>query len=262
VEYARAHWISGGLLLLSFLPPHRRPLGYVFQGPSLFPHLSVRRNLEYGLKRLPAVARRVSLEHAVELLDLGPLLQRKPHQLSGGEQQRVAIARALAVSPELLLMDEPLAALDQTRREEILPYLESLHRELGFPLLYVSHARDEVVRLSDHLLLMEQGRVRTSGPVAELFSSLEHDLAHRTATIPGPACAAGVKRESGLEPRAKGTAWPLFQHGESGPKENPAPMARAELGGERYWCREKREKGVNGPGRCRAMLTLSSRRLR
>jgi molybdate transport system ATP-binding protein len=161
-----------------FLAPHKRPLGYVFQEPSLFDHLSVRQNLEYGLKRLPCGVGKVSLDQAVSLLGIGHLLERKPHQLSGGEQQRVAIARALAVSPAMLLLDEPLAALDMTRKQEILPYLESLQRELDIPMLYVSHSRNEVARLADHLVLMEAGRVQAVGAVGELFSRLDLPLAH------------------------------------------------------------------------------------
>ncbi len=161
-----------------FLAPHRRPVGYVFQEPSLFDHLSVRRNLEYGLKRLPSGVGKVSLDQAVSLLGIGHLLDRKPHQLSGGEQQRVAIARALAVSPAMLLLDEPLVALDMTRKQEILPYLESLQRELDIPMLYVSHSRNEVARLADHLVLMEAGRVQAVGAVGELFSRLDLPLAH------------------------------------------------------------------------------------
>ncbi|MCU7938957.1 MAG: molybdenum ABC transporter ATP-binding protein [gamma proteobacterium symbiont of Bathyaustriella thionipta] len=164
------------------LPPHQRPVGYVFQEPSLFAHLNVRRNLEYGLKRLPEAMRKVSLQHAVELLGIGHLLARKPHQLSGGEQQRVAIARALAVSPAMLLMDEPLAALDMIRKREILPYLESLHRELDIPVLYVSHSREEVARLGDNLVLLEAGRVQAKGTVSELFSRLDLALAHGPET--------------------------------------------------------------------------------
>lgn len=160
-----------------FLPPHKRPLGYVFQEPSLFSHLTVRANLQYGRKRLREGERKVSLERAVELLGIGALLDRRPHQLSGGEQQRVAIARALAVSPSLLLLDEPLAALDLKRKHEILPYLESLHRELRIPVLYVSHSRDEVARLADHLVLLEAGRVQATGRVSELFSRLDLPLA-------------------------------------------------------------------------------------
>ncbi len=114
-----------------WLPTHKRQLGYVFQEASLFDHLNVRQNMEYGLRRLPPGRRRVSLDQAVELLGLGALLARMPHTLSGGERQRVAIARALAASPRLLLMDEPLAALDAARKAEVLPYLERLQREPG-----------------------------------------------------------------------------------------------------------------------------------
>jgi len=160
-----------------FVAPHRRPIGYVFQEPSLFAHLDVRGNLDYGLRRLRRKARQDSLQQAVELLGIGHLLARQPQQLSGGEQQRVAIARALAVSPALLLLDEPLAALDRERKNEILPYLDSLQRELGLPMLYVSHSRDEVARLADHLILMGDGRVQHSGPVAELFARLDLALA-------------------------------------------------------------------------------------
>ena len=160
-----------------FLPTHRRPLGYVFQEASLFPHLSARGNLEYGMKRVGSAMDRQALEQAVALLGIGHLLDRRPHQLSGGERQRVAIARALAVQPRLLLMDEPLAALDLQRKQEILPYLERLHDRLEIPVLYVSHSPDEVARLADTVVLMEQGRVRAAGPVAEVFSRLDLSLA-------------------------------------------------------------------------------------
>jgi len=161
-----------------FLAPHKRALGYVFQEPSLFAHLNVQRNVEYGLKRLKGQEKKVSLDKAVELLGIGQLLKRRPHQLSGGEQQRVAIARALAVSPRMLLLDEPLAALDQQRKQEILPFLESLHRELDIPVLYVSHSRQEVARLADHMVLLIDGRVQATGAVTELFSRLDLALAH------------------------------------------------------------------------------------
>ena len=157
----------------TFLPSHRRPLGYVFQEASLFAHLDVRRNLEFGLRRVPAGERKVSLEQAIELLGIGHLLQRRPDSLSGGEKQRVGIARALAVSPRLLLMDEPLAALDLARRQEILPYLEKLHDELDIPLLYVSHAPDEVARLADHIVVMDQGRALAAGPLGETLARLD-----------------------------------------------------------------------------------------
>jgi molybdate transport system ATP-binding protein len=161
-----------------FVPPHRRPLGYVFQEASLFAHLSVRRNLEYGVKRLPKAGSKVSLQQAIELLGIEHLLERKPDRLSGGERQRVAIARALAVSPKLLLMDEPLAALDLNRKQEILPYIETLHKELDIPVIYVSHSPDEVARLADHLVLLEAGRVRASGAISDMLTRLDLPLAH------------------------------------------------------------------------------------
>lgn len=129
-----------------WLPTHMRPLGYVFQEASLFSHLSVMGNLRYGLKRLSDDQHK-SLDQVIELLGIEHLLDRKPDRLSGGERQRVGIARALAVRPRILLMDEPLAALDLQRKQEILPYLERLHEELAIPVLYVSHSPDEVARL-------------------------------------------------------------------------------------------------------------------
>lgn len=162
----------------TFLEPHKRPLGYVFQEASLFPHLNVRRNLEYGFKRISANERRIDFEQAVSLLGLARLLDRDPANLSGGERQRVAIARALLTSPRLMLMDEPLAALDQQSKAEILPYLEQLHEELDMPMLYVSHAPDEVARLADTLVLMEAGRVRGSGPIADMLTRTDLPLAH------------------------------------------------------------------------------------
>jgi len=161
--------------------PHGRGLGYVFQEASLFDHLSVRGNIDYGLKRTPAARRKVALEQAVELLGIAPLMDRKPHALSGGERQRVAIARALATSPRLLLMDEPLAALDAERKAELLPYLEQLQRTLDIPMLYVSHAIDEVARLAGHLVLMQDGRVRAQGDTHALIVRLDLPLAHGDA---------------------------------------------------------------------------------
>jgi molybdate transport system ATP-binding protein len=157
----------------TFLPAYRRPLGYVFQEASLFPHLSIRRNLEYGMKRVAPAARKVSLEQAIDLLGIGHLLERKPDSLSGGERQRAGMARALAVSPRILLMDEPLAALDLARKQEILPYLEKLHDELDIPLLYVSHVPDEVARLADHIVVMDAGRAVASGPLTETLARLD-----------------------------------------------------------------------------------------
>lgn len=155
-----------------YLPTHRRPIGYVFQEASLFPHLSVLENLRYGLKR-NVHARPADMEAAIALLELTPLLDRNPAHLSGGERQRVAIARALAVRPRLLLMDEPLAALDYARKQEILPYLERLHDSLEIPLLYVSHAPDEVARLADHIVMLQAGRVLAQGPLLETLGQLD-----------------------------------------------------------------------------------------
>lgn len=160
----------------AFVPTHRRAIGYVIQEAALFPHLSVRGNLDYGLQRVPAAQRRIALERAVELLGIGALMARRTPTLSGGERQRVAIARALATSPRLLLMDEPLAALDAARKAEVLPYLDALHRELALPIVYVSHSIDEVARLADHLVLMQSGRVHAEGPVAEMLARLDLPL--------------------------------------------------------------------------------------
>jgi molybdate transport system ATP-binding protein len=156
-----------------FLHTHERPIGFVFQEASLFPHLTVRRNLEFGLARTTPDRRRVTFAEVADLLGVTGLLDRRPDGLSGGQRQRVAVARALLTSPELLLMDEPLASLDQASKLEILPYLERLHDELAMPVLYVSHAADEVARLADHLVLLDAGRVRASGPLADLRARLD-----------------------------------------------------------------------------------------
>lgn len=161
----------------TFLPVHRRPLGYVFQEASLFAHLNVRKNLAFGLQRIQSDARRITLEQAVEWLGIEHLLERMPHRLSGGERQRVAIARALLTSPRLLLMDEPLSALDTNSKAEILPYLERLHDELAIPVIYVSHSPDEVARLADHLVLMEKGRSIADGPITDLMTRLDLSIA-------------------------------------------------------------------------------------
>ena len=153
-----------------FVPAHRRAIGYVFQESSLFPHLDVRGNLEYGLKRVAPQQRRLGFDEVVALLDLAPLLQQRATQLSGGERQRVAIGRALLTSPQLLLMDEPLSSLDQRSKAEILPHLERLRDQSAIPIIYVSHALGEIMRLADHLVLLEGGRVRASGPLQQLLA--------------------------------------------------------------------------------------------
>ena len=151
----------------------RRRVGYIFQEGRLFPHYSVRGNLLYGRRRVWRRARWGSFDDIVELLGLGDLLARKPLSLSGGEQQRVAIGRALLASPRLLLMDEPLAALDATRKEEILPYIARLRDEMKLPMVYVSHSVDEVTRLADTVVLLAGGQVIASGSVNEVFGRID-----------------------------------------------------------------------------------------
>ncbi len=162
-----------------FVPTHNRPLGYVFQEASLFPHLSVRANLEYGLKRIPQKERKVHLAQVVEWLGLRRLIERgDPAKLSGGERQLVAIGRALLTSPRILLMDEPLSSLDTASKHDILPYLKRLHQELDIPVLYVSHSLEEVARLADNMLLMDQGRIIASGTLNETLARLDLPTAH------------------------------------------------------------------------------------
>jgi molybdate transport system ATP-binding protein len=153
-----------------FLPVWRRPLGYVFQEASLFDHLSVRRNLEFGMRRTRSDDAGRVLNEAIELLGLQNLLARQPGQLSGGERQRVAIARALATQPQLLLLDEPLASLDTERRQDILPWLERLHDQLAIPMVYVTHATDELSRLADHVVVLEQGQAKVQGPLNQVLT--------------------------------------------------------------------------------------------
>ncbi len=173
-----------------FVPTHRRALGYVFQEASLFSHLSVSGNMAFGLKRTAPTEQRFNLATVADLLGIGSLLDRMPDSLSGGERQRVAIARALLAAPRLLLMDEPLASLDLKRKLEILPYLERLHGELSIPVIYVSHAPDEVARLADHLVLLEDGKVVASGSLSETLA--------RTDLPPAFADDAGVVLETTL----------------------------------------------------------------
>lgn len=158
------------------LPVHKRPLAYVFQEASLFPHLSVRKNLEYGYSRIGKSERRIGFDEAVEWLGLSALLERMPGKLSGGERQRVAIARALLTSPEVLLMDEPLSALDYRSKQEILPYLERLHQKLSIPVLYVTHSADEVARLADYLVVMEKGGVVAAGELKDTLVQLDQPV--------------------------------------------------------------------------------------
>ena len=161
-----------------FVPVHERGVGYVFQEAGLFPHLSVRGNLEFGYRRVPSGKRDIDMQQVVHLLDMKTLLDRSIHGLSGGERQRVAIARALLSAPQLLLMDEPLAALDRNSKKSILQYLQRLWHELEIPVLYVSHDHAEVAQLAQYLVILDQGRVQTTGTVSELLGRLDLPLAH------------------------------------------------------------------------------------
>lgn len=157
-----------------FVPTWQRPLGYVFQEASLFPHMTARDNLLFGLKhgREARGGGTGRMDEAVELLGLSKLLNHKPAALSGGEQQRVAIARALVLNPEILLMDEPLSALDWARRQEIMPWIEKIRDELQIPVLYVTHSAEEVARLASTIVLMEDGKIRKAGPASQLLCEI------------------------------------------------------------------------------------------
>ena len=196
-----------------FVPTHRRAIGMVFQEASLFAHLTVQGNLDYGRRRVAAAEQRVALDAAVELLGIAPLLARRVQALSGGERQRVAIARALAVSPRLLLLDEPLAALDAPRKAEILPYLERVQRELALPVVYVTHAPAEVARLADQVVLMRAGRIVASGSLQALNARLDLALANEDD--------AGVVLQ-----------------GRVGVREPQWHLARVDFGGGSLWTRD------------------------
>jgi molybdate transport system ATP-binding protein len=160
-----------------WLAPEQRRVGLVFQDARLFPHMSVATNLRFGLRRAPRGP--VQFDDVVELLGIGALLDRRPHTLSGGERQRVAIGRALLAQPHLLLMDEPLASLDATRKSEIMPFLTRLKTALNLPILYVTHAFDEVTRLADSIVLLDAGRLLASGPMSEITARGDLPLAQR-----------------------------------------------------------------------------------
>lgn len=171
-------------------------MGYVFQEASLFEHLSVMDNMRYGLKRSGVRDTGQVLDSAIGLLGIQRLLSRMPSQLSGGERQRVAIARAMATQPRLLLLDEPLAALDHARKQEILPWLERLRDELRVPMLYVTHSAEELARLADHLVVLDEGRVKAEGPVADVLVSIESPV-----LVGDDAAALLTGRVAELDPR-------------------------------------------------------------
>lgn len=151
------------------LPPHRRRIGYIFQDARLFPHLSVKHNLRYGRWFAPKSQPAAQMDNIVDMLGIGHLLERRPASLSGGERQRVAIGRALLAAPRMILADEPLAALDEARKQEILPYFERLRDELSIPILYVSHAPSEVARLATTVVALENGKVLRAGAAEQVL---------------------------------------------------------------------------------------------
>jgi molybdate transport system ATP-binding protein len=159
-----------------FVPARERRAGYVFQDARLFPHMSVENNLRFGWRRAQSPVSETEIEHVIELLGLAPLLKRSPKALSGGEKGRVALGRALLSSPDILLLDEPLAALDAARRGEILPYLERLRDETKLPMFYVSHSTDEVARLADEIVMLRDGRVVEQGSVFDLLTRTDTNI--------------------------------------------------------------------------------------
>jgi molybdate transport system ATP-binding protein len=178
------------------VPVHKRRIGVVFQDTRLFPHLSVRNNLLFGWRRVDERAPDSEIERIIAMLGLEPMLDRKPHTLSGGERSRVALGRALLMNPRLLLLDEPLAALDASRKAEIFPYFERLHDETKIPVLYVSHSTDEVARLADHVVLIREGRIAAQGSIFDITSRL--DLATGVdRLLPGTVLDAVVVRHDG-----------------------------------------------------------------
>jgi molybdate transport system ATP-binding protein len=160
-----------------FEPTYNREIGYVFQEGALFPHLSVKKNLLFGFGRTPKSFRKANFSDVVELLGLNALLHRLPLGLSGGEKQRVAIGRALLNHPRLLLMDEPMASLDQIHKKEILPYLENLHQNVHIPIIYITHDREELIHIADYLVLMEQGKIIAQGPLDQIMSRVDLPIA-------------------------------------------------------------------------------------
>ena len=154
-------------------PTWERPLGYVFQEASLFPHMTAKQNIEFAVKRSKSADARSRMEEAIDLLGIRGLLGRKPAQLSGGERQRVAIARAVATEPKIMLFDEPLAALDFKRKSEIMPWLEKLKGNLKIPMLYVTHSAEEVLHLADNLIVMEDGKIKTSGALTDVLANID-----------------------------------------------------------------------------------------
>jgi molybdate transport system ATP-binding protein len=221
------------------LPTHKRPLGYVFQETGLLPHLSVESNLLFGYRRVPKTMRRIAPDQVVAWLGLSPLMNRRPGGLSGGERQRVAIARALLTSPRLLLLDEPVSALDEPGKRDVLGYLERLRAHLDIPMVYVSHSVSEVARLADHLVIMREGKVAAEGDLQTVLSRPDQPLAlEDDASVIVPATI--VKQD---------TQWHL---------------CLAEFNGGQFWLRDDRQLKPGTPVRLQVMardvsIALSAR---
>jgi len=221
------------------LPTHKRPLGYVFQETGLLPHLSVESNLLFGYRRVPKTMRRIAPDQVVAWLGLSPLMKRRPGGLSGGERQRVAIARALLTSPRLLLLDEPVSALDEPGKRDVLGYLERLRAHLDIPMVYVSHSVSEVARLADHLVIMREGKVAAEGDLQTVLSRPDQPLAlEDDASVIVPATI--VKQD---------TQWHL---------------CLAEFNGGQFWLRDDRQLKPGTPVRLQVMardvsIALSAR---
>ena len=196
-----------------FVPAHKRRIGYVFQDARLFPHLSVAQNLKYGMFFTPRAERYADFGRVVDMLGIGRLLDRRPAMLSGGEKQRVAIGRALVASPKLLLMDEPLASLDDARKAEIMPYVERLRDELRIPIVYVSHALAEVSRLADDIVRLQEGRIVAKGPAREVLAGIGLPQAGATRSEPFALVeleVVGIEEADGLAVlRSSGGEWRL-----------------------------------------------------
>lgn len=204
-----------------FMPTHKRQIGYIFQEASLFPHLNAGGNLAYAQKRawpMPSGSG-VDYDILVELLGIGDLLKQYPDQLSGGERQRVAIARALLINPKLLLMDEPLAALDAERKQEILSYLERMRNEISIPMIYVSHSIDEVARLADHMLVLDAGKMVAQGRIGDVLSRLDLPLKLGQdigVVIEATIAERDAKWHLALAEFAAGSLWIADEHDEVG----------------------------------------------
>ncbi len=191
------HWQDGSKGL--FMPAYQRPIGMVFQEARLFPHLTVLENIRYGIKRKRTESKPVDLDHVIEVLAIEHLLNRKPDKLSGGEQQRGAIARALLTGPKLLLMDEPLSALDGACKAEFMPFLQRLHNELLTPIIYVTHSLGEITQLADHLVLMENGKTIASSPLDTMLARLDLPLAREEDAVTViNGVVSGIDRQYGL----------------------------------------------------------------